>query len=174
MSCKSKKRANLGTKFEIDLRRLACRIAPWWRLIIWGCQERLLWKSKPRCLWLSTYWSCMLLKIRGRSSPRLLDIVETFVFWALKLTPQVSGHFPKVRRSSDRTRCKCFGNFDEKYKVLSSANEEIDDWMLSEMSLTYIRKRRGPRTEPWGTLQFVSRISEVLPLLCTTWDLFSK
>jgi len=69
----------------------------------------------------------MLLKIRGRCSPRLLDIVKTFVFLVLNLTPQVSDHFPKVGRSSDRTRCKCYGNFDEKYKVASSANQELDD-----------------------------------------------
>ena len=67
----------------------------------------------------------------------------------------MSDHLPKVRRSSDRTRYKCFGNFDEKYKLVSSANEEIDDYMLSEMLLIYVRKISGPRTEPWGTPQFV-------------------
>ena len=53
----------------------------------------------------------------------------------------MSDHFPKVKRSSDRTRCKCFGNFDEKYKVVSSANKEIDDLILSELSLIYKEKK---------------------------------
>ena len=123
-----------------------------WRLKTWECQERLLCKSKPRCLWLSTSWSCMFLKIKGGCSPRLLDVIKAFVFWALKLSPQVSDHVANVMRSSDKSRCKWLGNLDEKYKVVSSANKETDDWILSDILLICIRKRRGPRTESWVSI----------------------
>ncbi|KAH3869994.1 hypothetical protein DPMN_033172 [Dreissena polymorpha] len=35
--------------------------------------------------------------------------------------------------------------------MLSSANQRVVDASLSGMSSVYSRKRRGPRTGPWGT-----------------------
>ena len=34
---------------------------------------------------------------------------------------------------------------------LSSANRNVNNWEQLGRSLMYRRKRRGPKTEPWGT-----------------------
>ena len=41
--------------------------------------------------------------------------------------------------------------FDEYCKELSSAKSLHIDNILSETSFTYIKKSKGPSTEPWGT-----------------------
>jgi len=46
---------------------------------------------------------------------------------------------------------------EENNKVVSSANNEIEDSVDSAISLTTIRNNKGPRTEPCVTPQLYSR-----------------
>ena len=52
----------------------------------------------------------------------------------------------------------------------SSANCDISAWLLSGVSFTYIRNRRGLITEPWGVpasrLTGLEIISLILTLIC--------
>ena len=40
------------------------------------------------------------------------------------------------------------------------------------MSLIYIKKRSGPRVDPWGTPMFTVFVSEFFPFICTKYFLF--
>ena len=48
--------------------------------------------------------------------------------------------------------------------MLSSANRRILDWMFSLMSLMYSKKSIGPRTDPCGTPDVTSVMSDRAPL----------
>ena len=44
---------------------------------------------------------------------------------------------------------------------MSSAKRETTFLIMLEISLTYIRKRTGPKTEPWGTPDLTGVSTEV-------------
>ena len=56
----------------------------------------------------------------------------------------------------------------EKRDVLSAKILQVD-WMLSGKLLMYIRNKRGPRTEPCGTPDFINSQEEIWPLRTTLW-----
>uniref|UniRef100_A0A0K8RDK6 Putative outcast ele5 orf2-h 1e-60-j 4 n=1 Tax=Ixodes ricinus TaxID=34613 RepID=A0A0K8RDK6_IXORI len=42
------------------------------------------------------------------------------------------------------------------------------------MSLTYIKNKRGPKTDPWGTRDRISRFCDLQPLISTNCVLFVR
>ena len=42
------------------------------------------------------------------------------------------------------------------------------------MSLIYSRNKKGPKTDPWGTPEFVVLEEEVKPSKTTFWDLSDR
>ena len=73
--------------------------------------------------------------------------------------------------SSERTErivC-CF--FPEYETVVSSAKiENLRAELEVGRSLMYIKKRRGPRTDPWGTPTPILRLDDFAPLMSTYWE----
>ena len=49
------------------------------------------------------------------------------------------------------------------YKTQSSAKRRTDDLILSGRSLINIKKRTGPKTDPWGTPDKTGTGSEAWP-----------
>ena len=49
------------------------------------------------------------------------------------------------------------------YKTQSSAKRQTDDLILSGRSLIKIKKRTGPKTDPWGTQDKTGTGSEAWP-----------
>ena len=49
------------------------------------------------------------------------------------------------------------------YKIQSSAKRRTDDLILSGRSLINIKKRTGPKTDPWGTPDKTGTGSEAWP-----------
>ena len=49
------------------------------------------------------------------------------------------------------------------YKTQSSAKRQTDDLILSGRSLINIKKRMGPKTDPWGTPDKTGTGSEAWP-----------
>ena len=64
--------------------------------------------------------------------------------------------------------------FDVKNIVVSSAKERICSCVEYWMSLIHIRKRRGPRTEPWGTPWSILWEMDLCLLISTYWFLFDR
>ena len=56
------------------------------------------------------------------------------------------------------------------YRIASSANSRIWEWVPVGRSLIYNRKRIGPKTEPWGTPDVTWIWSEVVPSSMTHCD----
>ena len=62
------------------------------------------------------------------------------------------------------------------YNKLVSSTE----WCMSESvtmlckSLMYIRKSKGPSTEPWGTPMFKARVSDISLLIAVCWVLSAR
>ena len=55
------------------------------------------------------------------------------------------------------------------YRTQSSANRRTEDLILSGKSLLKIRKRIGPKTDPWGTPDKTGTGSEAWPSKTTCW-----
>ena len=60
--------------------------------------------------------------------------------------------------------------------VVSSANRAVCDGevVAAGRSLMYIENKRGPRTDPCGTLEPMWRYGETIPLTVTAWILLER
>ena len=58
--------------------------------------------------------------------------------------------------------------------MVSSAKSLVLLLIESGISFMYMRKRQGPKTEPWGTPERTGQESECSPSRTTLWDLFDK
>ena len=139
---------------------LTIDIALWCRVEMCKCQVRDRWKISPRCLWEVVSFSAWLQNRSGEWRDGLFVMVRTSVFSALNVTLHKSDHISNWRRSLDNIVCKALGFLEEHKTIVSSANREIEDLMFVPMSLTYLRKSKGPSTYPWGTPHFVYKCSE--------------
>ena len=63
-----------------------------------------------------------------------------------------------------------------KYTAVSSANILILIFSLEQFTRSFIYKmnKRGPRTEPWGTPQFINLRLDLWSFIWTYWCLFVK
>ncbi|KAH3859817.1 hypothetical protein DPMN_102638 [Dreissena polymorpha] len=55
--------------------------------------------------------------------------------------------------------------------AVSSAKRRTWDVTREGRSFMYRRKRRGPRTDPWGTPEVTGTWSDLVPSTTTDWDL---
>ena len=83
--------------------------------------------------------------------PKKIYITSVFlVFTAILL---ILSHWSTLRSSLSRLQIKLSGSDALFNMIVSSAYKwQYEFWMTDFMSLMYKRKRRGPSTEPWGTL----------------------
>ncbi len=56
---------------------------------------------------------------------------------------------------------KLAGSESDRKTVVSSAKDKMFSVVLFEMSLMYIRKRSGPRMEPWGTPHLTGKVGDM-------------
>ena len=118
------------------------------------CQLPSFEISKPRCLCSVTWLIIVLFIIRGGWKGLLifLVIVIVSVFWGWQFTSHLVDHAWIVAMSLFNVIADSRGLSTITYKLVSSANSFIDEWISVTMSfINIIRKNRGPRIDPWGT-----------------------
>ena len=137
--------------------------------VICFAQDSLESSFTPRYAWLATlesgcpnseYW-CelgLVLFVMGRCTH--FDILNCFC--------HLSDHFSSWIKSVCRIWWSML-EFILRYIMLSSANRRILDWMFSLMSLMYSKKSTGPRSEPCGTPDVTSVVSDRAPLTETRY-----
>ena len=96
----------------------------------------------------------------------LFCLLEKFTdsdFAGLNLTSHFVAHWWIFDRSEFNWVAASIGLSTMIYRLVSSAKSLIEELMSSTISLMYKRKRKGPRTEPWGTPEFTDVQSEFAP-----------
>ena len=81
---------------------------------------------------------------------------------------QSASQSPRLSRSSCKMRQSC-NEWMFLYSTQSSANRQTEDLILSGRSFMKIRKRIGPKTDPWGTPDQSGTGSESWPSNTIAW-----
>ena len=126
-------------------------------------------KMRPRCLWLSVSGSIMLFMNNGGccggSSLRDSTIEKVFRSW--KLTNQFAAQVLMVSRSVLIRFAAIWADSTIMYRLVSSANNRIEQPIFFTISFMYIKKSKGPRIDPWGTPASTGAQSDACPLSTT-------
>ena len=126
-------------------------------------------KMRPRCLWLSVSGSIMLFMNNGGccggSSLRDRTIEKVFRSW--KLTNQFVAQVLMVSRSVLIRFAAIWADSTIMYRLVSSANNRIEQPIFFTISFMYIKKSNGPRIDPWGTPASTEAQTDACPLSTT-------
>ena len=142
---------------------LSAPLARWSLLqmwLIWWFQDKLLSMRRPR------YFTALLGKNRW---PRILILISKLVNlrlgWNIKSSVFVEFNDIKLALSQLTRSLRSILLF---FLLLSSAKRLTIEYKIAAWrSFTYKRKRRGPRTDPWGTPWDTNFESDLAPLIST-------
>ena len=130
--------------------------------------------NSPKCLWVELVTTFALLNVTGREF-LLFDFFKKFISCACLLGSGINYNF-NWKAQLLITCNSLFNSLSDLYlsktcekRNVSSAKTLQVDWMLSGKSLLYIRNKRGPRTKPCGTPDFINFQEEIWPLRTTLW-----
>ena len=154
-------------------------------LILLSLSLRCSWKSSlvskiiPRCLWFVDWMTTVLLKFNDGWFG-LLSFLEKIsscgylLGSGLKLIFHWNAHLFIFFRSSFKFFADKVISWTTENREVSSANSLGFEIKLSERSLTNIKKKRGPRIDPWGTPALTRVHEEYWPFKTTLCFLASR
>ena len=157
----------MNFKFFSILNFLEARLQ---RYSIWLCHFRSEDIKTPRCLWELTFLITSPWKtISGMESLSfLLDTSMDSVLGGLKVTSHWWAQLLMRWRSLFRVTWASSRSLLVTKRQVSSANIRIwEDWIIVDRSLMYIKNKRGPNTDPWGTPAEIWPQSEHCPFIIT-------
>jgi hypothetical protein len=122
-------------------------------------------RKRPKCLCTVTDGIKVLNIVRDGCEGllRFLEIISDSDLIGLNLTNHLFAQEEILSISIWSVFADRYGSLTITYKLVSSAKRLIDEAISVTMSLIYIRKRSGPRMEPWGTPALTVDESDLAP-----------